>query len=236
MALTCHETFDVDSHHLRDLLEREKDIAMVTKCSIIIDDRCLIMIEDQSALISLLVHQYRRLSYVLESLLRKRILEARNDLDRTIDRLWAKYISRFLWTILKTPNERWLVTKTSNKEHLSSMLVHYNLLDESLLVNELSLTRLSHSYKFHSTFRRLFSEIKYFVRKSVRRRANWCWARQKVVDVVLSIMSGMVFEAWNEWFNHRVSILYIFLFFFCARNYVMTKLLVILNNIAIVVL
>jgi len=93
MALTCHGTFDVDSHHLRDLLERDEDIAVVTECSIIIHDRCPMMLEDRPALISSLVHRYRRLSCVLEPLLRQRILEARNGLDRTIGRLWARYVS-----------------------------------------------------------------------------------------------------------------------------------------------
>ena len=47
--------------------------------------------------------------------------------------------------------------------------------------------------------------------KKRERRANGCWARQKAVDVVPSTMNGMVFEARNKWFNHRVSILYTFL-------------------------
>jgi len=51
----------------------------------------------------------------------------------------------------------------------------------------------------------------------VGRRANRSWARQIVVDVVPSTMSGMVFEARNEWFNHRVSILYHFLLLLCAE-------------------
>jgi len=211
MALTCHGTFDVDPHHLRDLLEREEDIAIVTECSIIIHDRCPVVVEDQPALISSLVHRYRRLSCVLEPLLRQRILEARNGLDRTIGRLWAGYVSGSSWTALETPSERWLITETSSGESLSSMLVHYNLLDGSLLVNGSPLTRLPSSYESHPTFRRLFGEVKYSVRRCVGKRANRCWARQKVVDVVPSTMGGMVFEARNEWFNQRVSILYIFL-------------------------
>lgn len=172
MALTCHGTFDVDPHHLPDLLERDEDIAVVTECSIIIHDRCPVVVEDQAASINPLLHRYRRLSCVLEPLLRQRILEVCNGLDRTIGRLWAGYVSGSPWTALETPSERWLITETSSGCGLSSMLVHYNLLDGSLLVNGSPLTRLPHSYESHPTFRRLFGEVKYSIRNSVGRRAN----------------------------------------------------------------
>lgn len=55
---------------------------------------------------------------------------------------------------------------------LPSMLVHYNLLDGSLLVNGSPLTRLPHSYESHPTFPRIFGEVKYSIRNSVGRRAN----------------------------------------------------------------
>ena len=172
MALTCHGTFDVDPHHLPNLLERDEDIAVVTECSIIIHDRCPVVVEDQPESINPLLHRYRRFSCVLEPLLRQRILEVRNGLDRTIGRLWAGYVSGSPWTALETPSERWLVTETSSGGGLSSMLVHYNLLDGSLLVNGSPLTRLPHSYESHPTFRRLLGEVKYSIRNSVGRRAN----------------------------------------------------------------
>ena len=106
MALTCHGTFDVDPHHLRDLLERDEDIALMTECSIIIHNRCPVAAEDQSASIIPLLHRYRRLSCILEPLLRQRILKACNGLDRTVDRLWAEYVSGSPWTSLEKPSER----------------------------------------------------------------------------------------------------------------------------------
>ena len=160
MILICHETFDVDLHHLFNLLKSDEDIAVVTECSIIVHDRCSIATDDLSASVKTLLQRHWRLSYVLEPLLRKRIVKVRNDLDSTVDRLWARYMSEILWIALKTLSERWLVTETSSKDDRSSMLIHYNVLNESLLVNESSLTRLSRSYESHSTFHRLFDEIK----------------------------------------------------------------------------
>ena len=160
MALTCHGTFDVDLHHLPDLLERDEDIAVVTECSIIVHDRCPVVLDNLAVSIKTLLRRYRRLSYVLEPLLRQRILEVRNGLDITVGRLWAGYGPGSPWRALETPSERWLVTETSTKGGLSSMPVHYNLLDGSLLVNGSPLTRLPHSYESHPTFQRVFGEVK----------------------------------------------------------------------------
>ena len=223
MVLTCHGTFDVDPHHLRDLLERDEDIAAVTECSVIIHDRCPIVVDDLPASVISLLYWYRRLSCILEPFLRQRILEARNGLDRTVGRFWAGYVAGSQWTALKKPSERWLVTETSSGRDLSSMQIHYNLLEGILLVNGSLLTRLPGSYEPHPTFRRLLGEVRYSVRKSGVRLINY-WAREKIIDVGPSTMSGMVFEARDEVFNQRVSMFCnVFLSSSCALGYVMTE-------------
>lgn len=161
MALTCYGTFDVDPHHAPYLLESDEDIAVVTECSIIVHDRCPVVIDDLPAPMKQLLRRHWRLSYMLEPLLRKRILGVCNGLDRTIGRLWASYVPGSPWTTLEMPSERWLVTEISNECGPSSMLVHYNLLEGSLLVNGSPLTRLPRSYESHPTFRRLFGEVTY---------------------------------------------------------------------------
>ena len=173
MALTCYGTFDVDSHHLPALLERDEDIAVVTECSIIVHDRCPVVGDNLCTPLRILLQRYRRLSCVLEPFLSKRILEFRNGLDITIGRLWAGYVSGSPWSALEMPSERWLVTETSSKCGRSSMMVHYNLLDGSLLVDGSPLTRLPRSYESHSTFQRLFGEVSYYsIQKNLERRAN----------------------------------------------------------------
>ena len=135
VALTCHGTFDVDPHHLPDVLQSGEGVAIVTECSIIVHDRCPVVTDDLPAMIKTLLRRHWRLSYILEPLMRKRILKARNGLDSTIGRLWTGYVPGSPWAALKTPRERWLVTETSSGSGLSPMLVHYNLLNGSLLVN-----------------------------------------------------------------------------------------------------
>lgn len=70
MALTCHGTFDVDSHNLSNFLKWDEDIAVVTECSIVIHDRYPVVVEDQPAFINPLLHRYQRLSCVFEPLMR----------------------------------------------------------------------------------------------------------------------------------------------------------------------
>jgi len=161
MALTCHGTFDVDPRHVPHLLESDEDIAVVTECSIIVHDRCPVVIDDLPAPIKTLLRRHWRLSYILEPLLRKRILGVCNGLDRTTGRLWAGFVPGSPWTTLEIPSERWLVTEISNEGGPSSILVRYNLLEGSLLVNGSPLTRLPRSYESHPTFRRLFGEVTY---------------------------------------------------------------------------
>ncbi|MCJ1392993.1 hypothetical protein MMC18_005865 [Xylographa bjoerkii] len=184
MALTCHATFDVDVAHLPKLLLLDEDIAVVTECSIIVHDRCPVEVGGLPAPIRASLRRYWRLSYLLEPRLRQRILEAREGLDNTIQRLWTGYETGTLWVTLNAPSERWLVTKTSSERGHASMHVHYNVLDGSLLVNGAPLTRLPRLYEEHQNFRRLFG--------------------QRIFDVVPSTMSEMAFEARNEFCDHRL--------------------------------
>lgn len=160
MGLTCYGTFDIDPQHLPSLLESDEDVAIVTECSIIVKDRLPVLTQDLPPPIKQILRRHWRLSSRLEPLLRKRILEARSCIDSTIGRLWGGYVPGSPWTTLKSPNERWFMTKTSSSGHFSSMLVHYNLLDGSLLVNGSPLTRLPRPYEIHPTFLRIFGKVK----------------------------------------------------------------------------
>lgn len=159
MGLTCYGTFDVDPQHLPSLLESDEDVTIVTECSIIVQDRLPVLTQDLPLPIKQLLRRHWRLSSRLEPLLRKRILEARSCIDRTIGRLWGGYVPGSPWTALKSPNEKWVMTTTSSTGKFSSMLVHYNLLDGSLLVNGSPLTRLPRSYELHPTFLRIFGKV-----------------------------------------------------------------------------
>ena len=159
MALTCHGTFDVDKHHLSALLGSEDDIATITECFITVHDRCPAVTEFLPQFLKTQLQRYERLCHFLESALRIQILAQPGGLDTTVRRAWAGYHPGSSWATMESPSDRWLVTKTSSEGGYSTMTVHYNVLDGSLLVNGSLLTRLPRPYELHATYRRLFGEV-----------------------------------------------------------------------------
>ncbi|ESZ91788.1 hypothetical protein SBOR_7826 [Sclerotinia borealis F-4128] len=179
VALTCHSTFEVKQGHLSQLLRSNEDIAVITECCIVIHERCPATTESLPQSLKIMLLQYEKLSHFLEPELRRRILRDSEGIDRTIQRIWAGYLPSNSWATFNRPNERWLMTNTSSvEEGYSSKTVHYNILDGSLLVDGLPLTRVPRSYELHETYRRLFGE--------------------KVLEVIPSTMEGMMFEMRNE--------------------------------------
>jgi hypothetical protein len=159
MALTCHSTFNVDKDHLSALLNSEDDIAVVTECSIIVHDRCPAVTDCLPRAVKTMLERHEKLCHLLEPILSKNILAERRGIDSTLRRVWAGYCPGRPWAAVESPSERWLVTETSTEGGFSPMIVHYNVLDGSLLVNGLPLTRLPQHYELHCTYRRLFGEV-----------------------------------------------------------------------------
>jgi hypothetical protein len=159
MALTCHGTFNVDKDHLSALLNSEEDIAVVTECSIIVHDRCPAVTDCLPRAVKAMLERHEKLCHLLEPILSEKILAERRGIDSTLRRVWAGYCPGRPWATVESPSERWLVTKTSTERGFSPMIVHYNVLDGSLLVNGLPLTRLPRHYELHCTYRRLFGEV-----------------------------------------------------------------------------
>jgi hypothetical protein len=159
MALSCYGTFDVDLQHLPGLLNSDEDIAVLTECSVIVHDRCPAQIDDLPASTKTLLRRYWRLAHRLEPVLGTHILVHRNGLDITVRHLWGEYQPGTPWVCLNIPNQRWIRTETSGKGGLSSVIVHFNLLDGSLLINGSPLTRLPRSYESHRTYHRLLGEV-----------------------------------------------------------------------------
>jgi hypothetical protein len=159
IALTCHGTFNVDKDHLSALLNSEDDIAVVTECSIIVHDRCPAVTDSLPRAVKTMLERHEKLCHLLEPILSEKILAERRGIDSTLRRVWAEYCPGRPWATVESPSERWLVTETSTEGGFSPMIVHYNVLDGSLLVNGLPLTRLPQHYELHCTYRRLFGEV-----------------------------------------------------------------------------
>ena len=109
--------------------------------------------------IQTLLHLFAKRAHVLERYVRHSCLMNQQCLHDTVHRIWSGYRSNGVWSALPAPDERWVVTTTQSEKAYSPMTVHYNILDGSLLVNGLSLTRLPRSYQLHATYRRLFGDV-----------------------------------------------------------------------------
>lgn len=162
LGLICHSAFDVDQDHLPTLLNTSEDVSNVTECCVVIHDRSPAITDNLSQPILTLLRRFERTSHFLEPFLRAQILNQREGIDKTLGLVWSGYQSGSSWSALATPNERWLVTKTSDRDGYSPKTVHYNLLDGTLLVNGLPLTRLPRSYEAHPTYRRFLKEVSCF--------------------------------------------------------------------------
>ena len=160
MALTCHGTFDVDKQHLSALLGSKEDIADITECSIIVHDRCPAVTDGLPASLKAMLQRHWRLSHFLEPVLRKEIMADRDGIDITIRRVWAGYRPGRDWVGIGSPSDRWIWTETSSEGDYSAMIVHYNILDGSLLVNGSPLTRLLKAYETHQTYCRVFGKVR----------------------------------------------------------------------------
>ena len=159
IALTCHETFNVEENHLDNLLTSPEDVADIIQCSIIIHDRCPASTKDLDKSLQLLLSRHHRLSHFLEPHLRNRITKSPDGINHSIRRMWRGFRGNSAWTALPNPSEKWLKT-TMLTEDGTSMTIHYNVLNGSLLINGTSLTRLPRLYEVHDTYQRLFGTVR----------------------------------------------------------------------------
>ncbi|KAF8251192.1 hypothetical protein K440DRAFT_596393 [Wilcoxina mikolae CBS 423.85] len=156
VSATCRATYDVDSADLRRVLgSDDRDLEIVIECAIILHDNVPTKVNCLSPLMRALLERDRRLSWNLESELRAMILQTQTcqEMNNCIKHIWSAYVSGGCWEALKTPNDRWVVTKTS-----SDAKVQYNLLTGQLLVNSTPLKRLPPEYKAHATYLRTFGD------------------------------------------------------------------------------
>lgn len=159
MALTCHGTFDVDSEDLNTVLNSTEAVSIITECMIITRDRCPLSTEALSSSLRVQLRRSFRISHRVEAILRRVIILASDGIDKTVAELWGGYKPETSWAALVAPRDRWLTTKTFTDEGHLSKIVHFNLLDGSLLVDGLPLMRLPEKYERHTTYRRLFGEV-----------------------------------------------------------------------------
>ncbi|QRV92775.1 kinase-like protein [Ceratobasidium sp. AG-Ba] len=186
MALVCRSTYDVDDHHLRNLLSHSDDYLAFICCSITIHDNQPPRLDRAPQHLQTLICRDRRLSLKTFPILVEKIRNETALLDNSVYRCWNSYRPNSGgWVVLPEPNSRWVTTSTAGDSNSSSQEVHLNLLEGKLLVDGQPLGRLPREYVVHPTYARLFG--------------------QKLLDVVPASASGMVFATRTRINKHQIS-------------------------------
>ncbi|KAG8215417.1 hypothetical protein J3R82DRAFT_9025 [Butyriboletus roseoflavus] len=185
-AAICRSTFDVDPAMVRRLLHSAQDIEVLLSSAIIIHDHTPSKVTSLPAYTQLLLDRDRRLSLALETVLSDIIQVDRSDegIDLAVRRVWPHYRPDSKWTPLQNPNSRWFSCTTAPTVDQCSQVVHFNLLDGSLLVNGKPLGRLPNEIQRHPLYNLLFGE--------------------QVLEVVPSDLPGMEYSTRSMISGHQV--------------------------------
>ncbi len=162
MAAICRASFDVDiEEHLDALLSSVADAAVFIECGIVIYDNSPHTIGDSSHDFEKLLHRDRRLAHFLEMRLARQIRTNTCALDLAVASVWTSYRPEADgWRHLPGPNARWLTLFTDSGPNQRSQQVHYNLLTGEFLIDGKPLGRLPHEILEHSTYQRIFGQVR----------------------------------------------------------------------------
>ncbi|KAH0834163.1 hypothetical protein J3R83DRAFT_11469 [Lanmaoa asiatica] len=191
-AAVCRSMFDVDPAIIRKLLHSAEDIEVLLSSAVLIHDHTPSDVSRLPAYSQLLLDRDRRLSLALESVVRSVIQADSSDegIDLAVGRVWPHYRPGSKWTPLQSPNSRWFSCTTAPMADQCSQVVHFNVLDGSLLVNGKPLGRLPNEIQRHPLYNLIFGD--------------------QVLEVLPSDLPGMDYSTRGRIFDHQV--------FFSLRN------------------
>ncbi|KAG6811341.1 hypothetical protein H0H92_007886 [Tricholoma furcatifolium] len=156
-AATCRATYDVDPRHFDSLIAGDNDVHKLIHCAIQIQDNQ--PREKKPTELNLFLARDRKLSFVLEPIIQKRIEASRGGIDAAILAVWSDYKEGSPWKHLTIPNERWFTSIIIDASTLTQSVVHYNLTDGTLLIDGKPLGRLPSSIVGHPTYKRILGKV-----------------------------------------------------------------------------
>ena len=161
-AAICRSTFDVDPSMIRKFLHSAEDIKVLLSSAILIHDHTPSKVSCLPTYSQLLLDRDRRLSLVLGGVTSDVIQADPSDqgINLAVGWVWPEYRPGSKWTPIQNPNSRWLSCTTTATLDRSSQVVHYNLLDGSLLVSGRPLGRLPNDILRHPLYDLIFSKVR----------------------------------------------------------------------------
>ena len=160
-AVVCRSTFDVGPSQIHNVLSSAQDINILLLCAILIHDHTPSTVSSLPAYSQLLLDRDQRLSLALESFVSNLIQSDSSDagINSAISCVWADYRPGSKWTPFQSPNSRWFSCTTSATDHQRSQVVHFSLLDGSLLVDGKRLGRLPTEIMQKPLYNLVFGEV-----------------------------------------------------------------------------
>ncbi|KAK0245418.1 hypothetical protein EDD85DRAFT_17035 [Armillaria nabsnona] len=157
LAATVQATYDVEPEHVQALLQSNEDVKILVESSIIMHDNTPIRQRLISLEMQRLLRQSERLSHFIEPYLQNKVSDITHQqgVDFAVTSIWPAYHATH-WTVLDSPNHRWISTLTAVDASQQSQLVHLNLLTGLLLINGKPLGRLPQNITSHPTYGRIF--------------------------------------------------------------------------------
>ncbi|KAG2744148.1 hypothetical protein P692DRAFT_20809618 [Suillus brevipes Sb2] len=156
MAVICRSTYDVGPDHITELLESPQDLEILVYCSVTVKDNMSLDKHALPPISRLLLDRHHRLSHFLEPYFRCHVKDYQEGLDRAMKHLWSAYERHTRWTVLESPNSRWLRCETAPSDDPSCQIIHLDMLTARLLVNGKPLTRLPDNILQHTSYTLLF--------------------------------------------------------------------------------
>lgn len=157
VALICVDTFNVDQHHLEDILSASSEASIFLQTSIFIRQNIHSLLGQSTPLHFIMVARWEKLCYRAVPVITKEVVEGVSPcLDDAIKSSWSDYEAGSTWQSVANPHEHWLTARTASQHGFRPLSVHLNLVTAGLLVNGLPLARLPSNYENHPMYLTLF--------------------------------------------------------------------------------
>ena len=162
-AAICRSTFDVDPAMIPNLLHSAEDLEVLLSSAILIRDHMPGNVSLLTTYSQLLLDRDFRLSLVLEGIISNMIrADSSNEgINLAVGKIWPDYHPGSKWTPLQVPNTRWFSCTAAPPGAQCPQVVHFNILDGSLLVDgKPHGTRLPNEFMRHPLYKLIFGEVR----------------------------------------------------------------------------
>ena len=176
VASACHSTFGVEREAQVQLLRSDTDVADLCECLMMLNDHKPLA-ANSSTKQDIATYRSARLAHMLEPRLQELILQSPYGLSQAIARLWLGFRSALTWKQVTHAN-MWVELHTMLEDG-GEPVVHFNLLEGTLLVDGVPLSRLPRRYVGHATFERLLGAVRSRDRDCVQRVTDSCLAHSR---------------------------------------------------------